>query len=106
MSIFGGLYLECKFGTPLIWFSSHEFSDLSVLQAFPCRCRLGDKENAGAIEDEVRFSGRLVQESYIYILILDCNLTSNHNLKIQNHVRNDFEVSLTFLRDFKRKRIT
>ena len=25
------------------------------MQAFPCRCRLGDRESAGAVEDEVRY---------------------------------------------------
>ncbi|CAH1249845.1 MPND [Branchiostoma lanceolatum] len=27
---------------------------LSILQAFPCRCRLGDKENAIVVEEEIR----------------------------------------------------
>ena len=26
---------------------------MSVLQAFPCRCRLGDKQNAAVVEEEV-----------------------------------------------------
>ncbi|XP_022244496.1 MPN domain-containing protein-like isoform X1 [Limulus polyphemus] len=30
--------------------------NLALLQAFPCRCRLGDKDNAGAIEEEIRQS--------------------------------------------------
>ncbi|XP_072032811.1 MPN domain-containing protein-like [Amphiura filiformis] len=36
------------------WDSSTQH--MSVLQAFPCRCRLGDKQNAAVVEEEIRRS--------------------------------------------------
>ena len=62
--------------------------DLSVLQAFPCRCRLGDKEHAILVEEEV--CARFLERN---------NVLSPEQL--QNIIDNSSELlSIIFCSDF------